>query len=173
MQMRIADYFGVTLDYLNGRVNERNLPEKRVYSTNIDLIKGGMSCEELSADIAKKLNFPLEAGELFPPGYLENITKGKTTPSPTRVKLLAAYAGVPIDFFYTHNTAEDLIAARELLKNEQKTKFMGHMTEKIYEFVVNPNNLDYILFAMNMADKGINPEDATSISLKYSKVQGD
>jgi len=167
MQKRFADFFGVTVDYLIGRTDERIVSEKRFRGSNIMLLMGDMTYEELSADIAYKLNFPSDYNDLFSAEYLENLALEKITPTPQRLSLLSTYAEVSSDFFHMVNSNESLMAERELYKKAHQNTFAYHLTGEMYNFVMDPQNEKYIKLAVDIKSKGIDPEDIISFSLKY------
>lgn len=167
MQKRFADFFGVTVDYLIGRTDERIIADKKFHGTNILLIKGNLSFEELSADISKKLNFPPNYSDLFSAEYLENLASDKISPTPHRISLLSSYSEVNPDFFYMVNTKESLITERDMYKKTQKNTFAYHLSNEMYDFVMDPQNEKYIKLAADIKSKGIDPADIVSFSLKY------
>ena len=167
LQKRFADFFSVSVDYLIGRTDERTITEKRFRGANIMLIKGTMSFEELSADISKKLSFPPEYNDLFSAGYLENLAADKILPTPQRISLLATYAEVSPDFFYLVNNMENLIAERELYRKTLQNSIAYHLPAELYDFVMDPQNEKYIKLAADVKNKGIDPEDIISFTLKY------
>ncbi len=167
MQKRFADFFGVTVDYLIGRIDERTAGEKRFRGTNILLLKEEMTYKELSTDIAHKLNFPSTYNDLFSAEYLEDLALEKITPTPQRISLLSSYAEVDPEFFYRINSGENLLAERELYKKAHQNTFAYHLTADMYDFVMDPQNEKYIKLAADIKNKGIDPEDIISFSLKY------
>lgn len=167
MQKRFADFFGVTVDYLIGRTDERTTGEKHFRGANITLLRSGMSFEELSSDIARKLNFPPGYNDLFSPEYLENLASEKVSPTPQRIRLLSAYAEVGPDFFFMVNSKENLLAEREIYRKAHQDTFAYHLTGDMYDFVMDPGNEKYIKLAIDIKNKGIDPEDIISFSLRY------
>ncbi|NJD04134.1 MAG: helix-turn-helix transcriptional regulator [Ruminiclostridium sp.] len=167
MQKKFADFFGVTVDYLIGRTDDRIVSEKRFYGANIILIMGNMTYEKLSEDIALKLNFPSDYNDLFSAEYLESIAFEKIIPTPQRISLLSKYAEVSPDFFYAINTNENLLEEREMYKKAHQNTFAYHLTSDMYNFVMDPQNEKYIKLAADIKSKGIDPEDIISFSLKY------
>ena len=167
MQKRFADFFGVTVDYLIGRTDERTVNEKNFRGANIVLLMGDMTYEQLSENIARKLNFPSDYDDLFSAEYLENLALEKITPTPQRISLLSKYAEVSPDFFYMVNSNENLLAEREMYKKVHQNTFAYHLTGDMYDFVMDPQNEKYIKLAADIKNKGIDPEDIISFSLKY------
>ncbi len=167
LQKRFADYFGVTVDYLIGRTDDYKGMEKQFRGSNVELLRGSMTYEELSAGIMSKLDFPTEYSDLFSAEYLENLAKGKVTPTPQRVSLLSTYAEVSPDFFYVVNTASDLMAEKETYRKSHKNALAYQLTGEVYNFVMDPQNEKYIKLAIDIKSKGIDPSDIISFSLKY------
>lgn len=167
LQKRFADFFSVSVDYLIGRTEDKTTIKKYFHGSNIDLIRGSMSYKELSKDISIKLSFSSEYADLFSPEYLESLAKGLISPTPQRVSLLSAYAGVSKDFFYTKNSTEDLKAEYELAKSQQQENHPYHLSGEVYDFVMDPQNTKYLKFASDIKSKGINPDDIISFALKY------
>jgi transcriptional regulator with XRE-family HTH domain len=166
MHKRLADFFGVSVDYLIGRTDERD-SEKHFRGTSLELIKGSMTYEELSLDIVRSLSLSSRYYDIFSPEYLENIAKERITPNQQRVSLLSAYAGVREEFFYTFNTLEDLKAERTICRKTSHTCLVSRLSGDIYEFVMDPMNEKYIRLAVDIKSKGIDPEDIVSFSLRY------
>lgn len=167
MQKRFADFFGVTVDFLIGRTDERIVAEKGFCGSNIVLIMGNMTFEELSADIARKLNFSSNYNDLFSAEYLENLASEKISPTQRRINLLSTYAEVSPDFFYSENSNDILLAEKELYKKAHHNTFAYHLSGDMYNFVMDPQNEKYIKMASDIKSKGIDPEDIVSFSLRY------
>ncbi len=167
LQKRFADFFGVSVDYLIGRTDNRNLTEKRFRGSNIDLIRGNRSYKELSLDIAAKLAFPPDYGDLFPPAYLEEIAREQTIPTAQRLSLLSEYAEVGVDFFYNNNKIEDLLAEKNLKRSLQYKNTAYHLSAELYSFVMDPLNEEYIKLAVDLKNRGIVPDEVSSYSMIY------
>ncbi len=164
---KLADYFNVSIDYLIGRSTDRtsfigNNP-KNFISSNMELLKGDMTWEEMSNDISVKTNRPSMA-EYYNPKYLKNLADGKENPPYPRISMLAMYAGVHPDFFYRENTKKDLKIARQQYKSDMEKK---HLSKEKQDFVNDPDNDIYIEFAMKMKEQGINPKDVKGFDLKF------
>lgn len=167
MQKRFADFFSVSVDYLIGRTDERTIAERRFHGANIVLVMGEMTYEELSEDIARKLNFPSDYNDLFSAEYLESLASEEISPTPQRISLLSTYAEVSPEFFYSINSNDNLIAEREMYKKAHQNTLAYHLTGDMYNFVMDPQNTKYIKLAADIKSKGIDPEDIISFSLKY------
>lgn len=167
LQKRFADYFGVSVDFLIGRTDDKLSAKKAFIASNLDLVKGSMTYAELSQDIVNKLCLSSEYADLFSAPYLEGLAKGMFTPTPQRVALLSAYAGVGKDFFYSYNTIDDLSAERRLNSNEQQENFASHLSNELHSFVMDSENVKYIKFAYEVKNKGIDPDDIISFALRY------
>lgn len=153
----IADFFGVSLDYLTGRIDERTTSVYGFIKENIDLIKGNMSYSQMSEDIGLKLNNRAYA-EIFTSDCLEELASGVTIPSSKHMQYLSMYAGVKKDFFYRKNTDEDLTAAREEYKLTEQIKRIDHLEDDLNRFVRDPENTDYIAAAEVLKENGIDLE---------------
>lgn len=167
LQKRFADFFGVSVDYLIGRTDEYKGMEKRFRGSNIDLLRGEMTYEELSANITAKLDFPAEYSDLFSAEYLKNVAEENIAPTPQRISLLSTYAEVSPEFFYITNSVSDLMAERETWKKSHQNTLAYHLSGEVYSFVMDPQNEKYIKLAIDIKTKGIDPSDIISFSLKY------
>lgn len=156
---KLADYFGVSVDYLLGRANCRDVNAVTV-GRNIDLIKGDRTYLELSQDISRKL------GALIFPEMLELYAKGERMPFVGTIKILAKYACVRDSFFYTYNTPETYKKERELYKvemsqekvayNEDRAMPVGFFQdEDLNQWVVKESSIQYIKLAKEIQDAGL------------------
>ncbi|NLP13696.1 MAG: helix-turn-helix transcriptional regulator [Clostridium sp.] len=157
---KLADYFDVSIDYLLGRANCRDINAVTI-GKNIDLIRGSLTYKELSEDISTKL------GALIFPDMLELYAKGERMPFAGTIKILAKYAQVRDTFFYTHNTPETYKKEREFYKlevNQQKTTERYSHTSSLLDFIkddqirnwiLNQDSLPYIKLAKEIQDAGL------------------
>ncbi len=150
---KISQHFNVTVDWIMGLADERKFAKKEFVPSNINLIKGNMSWEEMSLDIAKKMNNP-SMGEHFNPKYLQSIASGSETPTYPRISGLAIYADVDPDFFYRHNTKEDFEMAKEKYLAEKEKRHVTHFDKDLQDFINNPASKEYIELAKKIFDKG-------------------
>jgi transcriptional regulator with XRE-family HTH domain len=153
---------------------EENASEKTFIKENIDLIRGNMTYEEMSKDMGTKLNEPAFS-DLFSPKYLKEVAKGNFIPDRSRIITFSKYAQVPEEFFYKkNNSIEDVILAREeyelIAERENNESSEGntlsHYSSKEMEFLRNPNNKKYVEFAIEIKEKGIDPDDIFGFNLK-------
>ena len=103
------------------------------------------------------------------------IEKGLTVPSPDSLKKLSRPLGVPYEELMniagylagnsavredTNNVAEYIIKDISDEKDKpEKREFLKHIKNKsLKEWVDDPTNLDYLVFAKKMADMGIDSE---------------
>lgn len=122
--------------------------------SNLKLLRNNMTYEQITADIAKK------TGEGIEPLVYEAVEKGMDkNPSPLFVDVLAKYANVNSSFFYRKNTAEAL----EYCRNNTPYKYEGnrdeslsYVNEDLQEFVLNPENEDYLRLAKELSEKKLN-----------------
>lgn len=157
---KLADYFGVSVDYLLGRANCRDVNAVTV-GRNIDLIKGDRTYLELSQDISRKL------GALIFPEMLELYAKGERMPFVGTIKILAKYACVRDSFFYTYNTPETYKKERELYKVEMSQEKVAYnedrsmpvagffQDEDLNKWVVKESSIQYIKLAKEIQDAGL------------------
>jgi transcriptional regulator with XRE-family HTH domain len=174
---KLADYFGVSVDYLLGRANCRDLNAVTV-ARNIDLIKGDRTYKELSQDISDKL------GALIFPELLESYAKGERMPFIGTLKILAKYAKVNDSFFYKHNTCEDYEKERELYElevSQEKLTDTHEQTpalqdfiddEELKKWIVKKSSVDYIRLAKEIQDARLPVEVLKPLieSFKNNKV---
>ncbi|MFZ5989269.1 MAG: helix-turn-helix domain-containing protein [Bacillota bacterium] len=154
---KLADYFGVSVDYLLGRANCRDVNAVTV-GKNIDLIRGNLTYVELSQDISSKL------GALIFPDMLELYAKGERMPFVGTIKILAKYAQVRDSFFYAYNTPETYEKEKELYKLEVKQQKLTDTydeTSPVLDFmndddlkkwIVKESNLPYIKLAKEIQE---------------------
>lgn len=153
----IADFFGVSLDYLTGRVEERTTPVYGFIKENIDLIKGNMTYHEMSEDIGVKLHNK-SYSKIFTPECLEDLAKGNLIPTSEHIKYLSLYAGVKKDFFFRKNTEEELEYARKEYILTNQIQRIEHLDEDLNQFVRDPDNAEYIAMAQNLKRNNIDLE---------------
>jgi Predicted transcriptional regulators len=200
----LSQHYNVSTDYLLGITDTPNTSETSVNKndahvnmfipSNIDLIRGSMSYEEMSKDMSLKMANPLYKA-VFNADYLKGLANGKIQATMQTIDLLAAYAKVDSSFFYKYNTEKDLEnAARYVSPNEIDGEFksfvfqsddiryikfamalkdQGIDIEKLnsaIEIILeNPDDWRYLELALNIKKKGINPDDIIGFSLKYNK----
>lgn len=157
---KLADYFSVSIDYLLGRANCRDVNAITV-GKNIDLIKGDLTYKELSEDISAKL------GALIFSDMLELYAKGERMPFVGTVKILAKYAQVRDSFFYTYNTPETYEKEKELYRLEVNQQKMTEPYDQppsmldfikdteIKKWILKESNLPYIRLAKEIQDAGL------------------
>ncbi len=163
-----AEIFNCSIDYLLGLSDsKKDIVLGEFVPTNIQLIKGSMSWEEMSTNIGLKMNNQ-NFTEHYTSKYLQRLSLGKDTPTASEIYLLSKYAEVDKDFFFRNNTEEDLIYFRKLYKSEvDKAKQTSQFRKEVQDFLDNPNNLKYIEFAMRLKDQGINPDNIEGFNLKF------
>lgn len=162
---KISNRLNVSIDYLLGRDDTREQNQKSKFNgSNIDLIRGDMSYEELSNNISLKLDNP-KIKEFLSSAFIEKISKGKINPSPEVIEILAVYAGVSADFMYKSNSLQELILAQEKFSQQKKHNTILYDKETD-EFIRNPDNLKYILYAKKLKDKGVDPENILNYTIR-------
>lgn len=159
---KLADYFGISIDYLLGRSNCKEVDAITI-GRNIDLIRGNLTYRELSEDISNRL------GALIFPDMLELYAKGERMPFAGTIKILAKYARVKDSFFRNYNTAETYKKERELYKLEveqQKTAEtcndylsdspLAFIRDKeIRKWVLSYDSLPYLKLAKEIQETGL------------------
>jgi transcriptional regulator with XRE-family HTH domain len=79
---KLADFFGVSVDYLLGRTSCKDINVITV-AANIKLIKGKLTFEEFSKDIFRK------TGTMITPEMLELYTSGERMPFIGTIRILS------------------------------------------------------------------------------------
>lgn len=167
---KIADFFGVSIDYLLGRTSCKDINVLTV-AKNIELIKGDMTFEEFSRDIFRK------TGTMITPDMLELYVKGEKIPYIGTIRVLAKYASVPESFFYRYNTYEAYKHEKELyIREVQQTGVdyyygtesmvmskLEHLELNLLQWIMNKNNLEYLKLAEEIQKSGIPVESIRSI----------
>ncbi len=156
---KLADYFGVSVDYLLGRANCRDVNAFTV-GKNIDLIKGNMTYKEMSEDISQK------TGALIFPEMLELYARGERMPFIGTLKILSKYACVHETFFHMHNTLESYQIERDLYKREEEqtttnntidytSSILTFMNNDLKQWVLKEENIKYIRLAKDIQESGL------------------
>ncbi len=132
-----------------------------VFKSNINLIKGNFSIENLSQDIYDKTGYKIEPKQIY--SYLN----GDIEPFPGTINILSKYARVSPDFWFVFNTEETLAKER----NKYEDHILRSSSEKlgkeylvfysirddIKKWITNEENLPYILLAMEAHSKKVSP----------------
>ncbi|MCX7710112.1 MAG: helix-turn-helix domain-containing protein [Clostridia bacterium] len=157
---RLADYFGVSIDYLLGRVHCKEMNAVTI-GKNIDLIREGMSFKEFSQDISTK------TGTLIYPELLELYCKGEKVPYIGTMKILARYAGIRESFFYIHNTIEGYQKEKELCRREYELAAVQSIRTttpeaeiadlQIKQWALQDENIEYIKLAKEIKEAELKP----------------
>jgi len=156
---KLADYFGVSIDYILGRANCRDLNALTVGS-NIDLIKGNFTYKELSQDISARV------GALIFPDMLELYAKGERMPFVGTIKILAKYAKVRDSFFYHFNTPESYEKEKELYllevsqqkqteKVEESSTTLDIFGDDLKNWILRESSISYIKLAKEIQEAGL------------------
>lgn len=158
---KLADFFGVSADYLLGRSSCRDTNAVTV-GKNIDLIKGERTYKELSQDISDKL------GTLIFPEMLELYANGERMPFIGTIKILAKYAQVRDGFFYNPNTPESYEREKKLYSievgqekladttNKQKGSILDYIKDKeLIMWLTKETSLPYIELAKEIEESGL------------------
>ena len=173
--IKIANYFGVSADYL---LERSKCPDVNVLTVakNIELIKNVMTFNEFSDDILEKTGIFLE------PAMLELYVKGERMPSMGVIKVLAEYASVQESFFYKYNTIETLKEETKYYEKENieikrynidddqninninninnfeftdLSAVLYHMDIETAKWVIDKDNFEYIKLAKDIQKTGL------------------
>ncbi len=165
---KIAKALNTTTSELLGEMKE----ELQFVKENIDLIRGEKTYEEMSKNIGEKLNEP-QFSKVFDAQYLKDIAKGNAIPDENQIRTLSKFAQVSTDFFYKNNTIDGMIIEQKKFKKLQadnksiiEEKGLNHLDGELLEFVIDPKNKDYLLFAKQIKDRGIKLKDILGLNLK-------
>lgn len=173
----LADYFGVSVDYLIGRETCRELNAFTV-AKNIEMIKGSFSYKEFSEDIARKTS------EFIFPEMLELYARGERMPFIGTIKILAKYAGVHETFFYNYNTLESYSREKEIYKNgitEEPPQMSDSVSlpgviphlgdNSLNSWLSQEENIKYVALAKELQESGLTVDfiRAFTNSLRYKK----
>ena len=167
---KLADFFGVSVDYLLGRVTCKDINVLTV-AANIKLIKGEFSFEELSKDIFRK------TGTMITPEMLDLYTGGERMPFVGTIRVLSRYASVPESFFYRHNTLESYHQEKAMYIKEVRQlgleyfqdfnytipPALNYMDVNLAQWVMNKNSLQYIRLAREIQETALPVESVRSI----------
>jgi transcriptional regulator with XRE-family HTH domain len=171
---KLADYFGVSVDYLLGRVTCKDINVLTV-AKNIKLIKGNLTFEEFSKDIFRK------TGTMITPEMLELYVKGERMPFIGTIRVLAQYASVHESFFYRHNTLETLNQEKRMYVKEMQQlgaeyhqgfdysmpavipAALNHMDVETAQWIMNKDSLKYIKLAKDIQESGLPIESVHSL----------
>jgi len=155
---KLADYFGVSVDYLLGRVKCKDVNALTV-GRNIDLIRGNMTYKEMSESISKKM------GTIIFPEMLELYARGERMPFSATLKIIARYAGVRESFFYTHNTLLTYEKEKELYKREEEVNAnhankeargeFSQIDEELRKWIFKESSLEYLKLAKSIQESGM------------------
>lgn len=123
--------------------------------SNLKLIRGAMTYEEIAEDIMKKTGSRLE------PSVLKTIEEGQDkNHTPIFAEILAKYAGVDRSFFYRKNTRETLELARQREPYQQQSSTreeqFSHITDSsVRAFLNDPDTIEYIKLAKDLYERKI------------------
>lgn len=145
-----------------------------VFRSNMNLIKGAMSIEELSCDIYNKTGYKIE------PKQICSYLNGDIEPFPGTINILSKYTRVSPDFWYVFNTEETLEKERkeyedQIIKSSSEKLGKEYMVfssirDDIKKWIANKDNLPYILVAMEAQSKKVSPQ---SLNLIIETIVGE
>ena len=147
--------------YLNDEDSSDRNFDLTVFISNMNLIMGDMTIEELSEDIHKKTGYSIS------PKQIRSYMNGDIEPFPGTINILSKYVGVSSDFWYKFNTEETLAEERKAYaelklkaSTEQLSKdftLFNSLSEDIKQWVVKEENLPYLKAAMEAQQKKVSP----------------
>ncbi len=171
---KLADYFGVSVDYILGRAGCRDVNAITI-GNNIKLIRGKMTYKELSEAVGAK------TGALLFPEMIELYEKGERMPFVGTIKILSKYVGVHESFFYAHNTIELLEKEKELYKLEMEQTNLNlhkintstdYVNNDLIDWAVKEDNIEYLKLAKEIHDVGLQPEVLKPLIASMEKRNG-
>lgn len=137
---------------------------KKFEPSNLKLLRNNMTYEQIAEDIADK------TGESIEPMVYEAIEKGlDKNPSPLFIDVLAKYVNVDSSFFYRKNTTEELEYFRNstpYMYENSSENLTAHVKEDLKDFILNPENEDYLRLAKELYEKNLNVEFLRKILFK-------
>lgn len=147
--------------YLHDDVVINKKYDLTVFKSNINLIKGDRSIEDLAKDIYLKTGYKID------PVQISSYLNGDIEPFPCTINILSKYTRVSPDFWYVFNTEETLQRER----NKYEDQFLKYSSENIgkeylvfnsirddiKKWLANDENLPYILVAMEAHSKKVSP----------------
>lgn len=133
-----------------------------VFVSNINLIKGDMSIENLSEDIYVKTGYHVKSSQI------RSYLSGDIEPFPGTFNILCKYSEVTSDFWYKYNTPDTLEKERIKYKqNLQKQSFekvnkdyvlFNKLQKDVKDFIVSEDSLPYIEIAMEAQKNKLHPD---------------
>ena len=160
---KIAPVFGMSVEDLLVEIGFIQNQGKEFVPGNLLLLRGDKSYKEICQEISEK------TGENVDPAVYEAIEKGHDdNPSVLFVDLLAQYAGVDRSFFYQKNTVEMLEEAKRKFpyKYEKAGDFSHYINEDLKEFVIDPENNEYLKLAKELKENNVKVNHVRGILLK-------
>ena len=169
MLRKLADFFGVSVDYLLGRTSCKDINVITV-AANIKLIKANLPSKRFSKDIFRK------TGTMITPEMLELYTSGERMPFIGTIRILSQYASVP-ESFYRHNTLESYHQGKSnVYKRGTTTRLeyshdsnyaiplaLNYMDINLAQWVLNKNNLEYIRLAREIQETDLPIDSIRSV----------
>lgn len=148
-----------------GYLNDDNATDRKfdltVFVSNINLIMGSMSIEELSEDIKSKTGYTIS------PKQIRSYLNGDIEPFPGTINILSNYISTSPDFWYIFNTEDTLVQEKKkykdsLLKNSvsQFSKdyyIFTSLNDDIKSWILREDSQPYIKIAMDAYKNKISP----------------
>lgn len=133
-----------------------------VFVSNINLIKGDMTIENLSEDIYTKTGYHVKASQI------RSYLNGDIEPFPGTFNILCKYAEVTLDFWYKYNTTETLekervkygqsLQKRTFEKDNRDFVLFRKLKKDVRDFIISESSLPYIKIAMEAQKSKLHPD---------------
>lgn len=148
-----------------GYLNDESIPDRKfdltVFISNMNLIMGDMTIEQLSEDIYEKTGYSIS------PKQIRSYLNGDIEPFPGTLNILSKYVRVTVDFWYQFNNKESLEEERRKYEESIMKASMDHfskdfamfasMREDLKRWVVREENFPYLKAAMDAQQKKVSP----------------
>ncbi|MGI6778529.1 MAG: helix-turn-helix domain-containing protein [Acetivibrionales bacterium] len=158
---KLAPALDMSLEKLLKEVGYINSEGDKFDCSNLRLLRGDKTYEEIAREISEK------TGEKVEPSLYEAIEKGyEKDPSPIFIDVLAKFANVDSSFFYRKNSPQLLEYTRNNFPYQYAQsgqEGLLYVKEEIREFISDPASDEYLMFAKELKEKGINLESIRKI----------
>ena len=150
---KIAPALGMSMENLLKEMQFIQDVSDRFEPSNLKLIRGKKTYEEISQEIAGSI------GERIEPSVYEALEKGHDrNPSALFIDIIAKFANVDRSFFYRKNTPNTLEYARKNFPykyTQPNEKLPAQLINEYREFLADPANEEYLRFAKELKEKKI------------------
>jgi transcriptional regulator with XRE-family HTH domain len=132
-----------------------------VFISNMHLIMGKMTIDNLSEDIFKKTGYTIN------PKQIRSYLNGDIEPFPGTINILSTYVAVSTDFWYRFNTDETLeeerVKYKESMLNSTSVQFdkdyfiFSSISDEVKSWILHEDSLPYIKIVLEAHRKKISP----------------